>query len=202
MKSWKIWIQAVLLVTLVSTGAGAQSVSLPSQYVQQGQHNSHLLFGLNAQVLGSYCNLEWAPGEARCYLDFRDEDGERRNIFVRYEHLEQSHARILSRLKELSTRWKRKYPLDFWGRTVFFMYRAADHKALDELITGLEAEGLSQRVLMPVSGNERKIPYFYSDELVRGVFHIFIEAFSRYDLREGLWGPSEMAVYGDAAAEL
>ena len=177
-------------------------MSLPSQYVQQGQHNAHLLFGLNSQVLGTYCNLEWAPGDARCYLEFQDEDGDRRNIFVRYEHLEQSHGRILSRLKDLSMRWKRKYPLDFWGRTVFFMYRAADHKALDELIAGLEEERLSHRVLMRVTGQERKIPYFYSDELVRGIFHIFIESFSRYDLREGLWSSSETAIYEGATEDL
>lgn len=196
-------ILSLLILNLCALApAGAQSSSLPSGYIQQGQHNAHFLFGLSKQVMGSFCNLEWAPGDARCYLDFEDEDGVRTNIFLRYERLAENHDRVLARLKDLSARWKRKYPLDFWGRTVFFMYRQADHKALDQLIEGIEREGLAFRVLMPANANARPLPYFYSDELIRGIFHIFIETFSRYDLREGLWGPAEMAVYGDAVRDL
>lgn len=191
----------VILNSVISGVAGAQTPSLPPQYVQQDQHNSHLLFGLSAQVLGTYCHLNWAPGDARCYLEFEDEEGARTNIFFHYEELARNEQRLLARLKDLSARWKRKYPLDFWGRTVFFMYRKADHEALDELIQGIESEGLAHRVLIRSRDEEtRKIPYFYSEDLVRGVFHIFIEIFSRYDLREGMWGPGEKGEYRDPLA--
>lgn len=180
----------------------AQNLSLPSQYVQQDQHNAHLLFGVSRQVLGTYCNLSWAPNDQRCYLEFEDEDGVRSNIFLKYERFDQNQARLVARLQDLSKRWKKKYPLDFWGRSILHPFRESNHEALDTLISGIEKEGLSHRVLMLNNVDSRPTAYFYDDELVRAIFHIFIETFSRYDLREGLWGPAEVATYGQSLSDL
>lgn len=169
-----------ITVLIASTYVAQAENTIPKEYVQQDQHTSFFVFGYGSQSLISHCHLNWAPGAARCYLEFENSKKERTNIFFRYEDLQKIQPSLIKALKNLHARMLREHPVTGWNKYIY-LFREHDYEILENLITQIEKESLSGRFLMP--HKPRDVESISSSFLVDEIFKIFDLLFMPYELR-------------------
>ncbi len=163
-----------LIYALLSFVFATTPMDIPSQYVQQNQHNTFFLFNVSGESLTANCYLTEPIDYSHCYFDFEDENSKKTVYETPFMNLYSIQNHLLADLKNLQAEWLMTYPLDSWSAT-FSLFRKDNHEALDQLINEIEKESLPHRMFIPLHNSDyrKDTPYFYDSELTLRIWDIF-----------------------------